>query len=153
MLQDRNVLIVGGAGFVGSNLARRCLQEECRRILVVDNLLSSEKDNLPADSRLSLWIGSIADDAVLAGLEDEFDYVFHLATYHGNQSSIANPLADHENNLVTTLKLFERLKGFARLKRVVYVSTGCALAEKNATSARAVVEDGPIPLDFSAGRR
>ena len=60
---------------------------------------------------------------MLAQLADEFDYVFHLATYHGNQSSIANPLADHENNLITTLKLFERLEGLraaaqARLRGV-----------------------------------
>ena len=46
-------------------------------------------------------------------------------TYHGNQNSIADPLADHENNLLTTLKLFERLKGFSRLQKVVYAGAGC----------------------------
>ena len=82
--------------------------------------------------------GSIADDAVLAQLEDEFDYVFHLATYHGNQSSIADPLADHENNLITTLKLFERIKGFERLRKVVYAASGCTLAPHTYGEAEAV---------------
>jgi len=118
-------LVVGGAGFVGGNLVRRLLDDGAERILVVDNLLSSERDNLPDDPRLELRVGSIADDGVLAGLDDEFDVCFHLATYHGNQSSIANPLADHENNLLTTLKLFERLRSFERLRRVVYSAAGC----------------------------
>ena len=74
-------------------------------------------ENLPDDPRVELVEGSIADDDVLGALDDEFDVVFHLATYHGNQSSIANPLADHDNNLITTLKLFERLKEFKRLGR------------------------------------
>ena len=86
-------------------------------MLVVDNLLSSERENLPDDPRVELLEASIADDEVLASLEDEFDVVFHLATYHGNQSSIANPLEDHENNLITTLKLYERLKDFRRLRQ------------------------------------
>lgn len=149
-LHNQRLLIVGGAGFVGSNLVRRCLDEECQHIVVVDNLLSAERDNLPDDPQLELRAGSIADDEILDRLADEFDYVFHLATYHGNQSSIANPLADHDNNLITTLKLYEHLKEFRQLKRVVYISTGCALAAKTTGPAKPVVEDGSIPLDFDS---
>jgi UDP-glucose 4-epimerase len=146
-LAGRHVLAVGGAGFVGSNLVRALLAEGAESVLVVDNLLSSQPENLPDDPRVELRVGSIADDAVLAALPRELDIVFHLATYHGNESSIADPLADHENNLLTTLKLYEHLKGCA-VRRVVYVSTGCALATKGAGAARAVVEDEPISLDF-----
>lgn len=78
-------LLVGGAGFIGSNLTRRLLAEGAERVVVVDNLLSSERDNLPADDRLELRVASIADDATLSALDDEFDHVFHLATYHGNE--------------------------------------------------------------------
>ena len=111
-LGGTSALVVGGAGFVGGNLVRELLARDAARVLVVDNLLSAERENVPDDARVTFVEGSIADDAVLAQLEDEFDYVFHLATYHGNQSSIADPLADHEHNLITTLKLFERIKGF-----------------------------------------
>ncbi len=149
-LQSQNILVVGGAGFIGSNLVKRCLKDGCERIVVVDNLLSSEPENLPEDRRVELMVGSIAEDAILAKLSDSFSYVFHLATYHGNQSSIADPLADHDNNLITTLKLYEYLKDWQALKGLVYVSTGCALAAKVAGSAKAVTEDGPIPLDFDS---
>jgi nucleoside-diphosphate-sugar epimerase len=144
------VLVVGGAGFVGSNLARRLLEEDAREIVVVDNLLSSEPENIPKDKRIFFREGSIADDRVLEDVKDEFDYVFHLATYHGNQSSIHDPLADHENNLFTTLKLFHHLSGFKRLKKVVYSGAGCAVAEKTFGTAKATTEDEPISLHMDS---
>jgi UDP-glucose 4-epimerase len=149
-LGGTNALVVGGAGFVGGNLVRELLARDAGRVLVVDNLLSGERENVPDDPRVAFVEGSIADDTVLAQLEDEFDNVFHLATYHGNQSSIADPLADHENNLITTLKLFERIKGFERLRKVVYAASGCTLAPHTYGEAEAVVEDGPVPLDLDS---
>jgi nucleoside-diphosphate-sugar epimerase len=149
-LAGTTALVVGGAGFVGGNLTRELLARDADRVLVVDNLLSAERENVPGDPRVELVEGSIADDAVLAGLGDEFDYVFHLATYHGNQSSIADPLADHENNLITTLKLFERVKDFDRLRKLVYAASGCTLAPHTFDEAEAVTEDGPVPLDLDS---
>jgi nucleoside-diphosphate-sugar epimerase len=144
-------LVVGGAGFVGSNLVRLLLSEGAEHVLVVDNLLSSERENLPDDPRVELVEESVADDDVLAALDDEFDVVYHLATYHGNQSSIANPLEDHENNLITTLKLYERLKDFRRIRKLVYSASGCTLAPHEIYDrAEAVSEEGPVPLDLDS---
>ncbi len=150
-MTGRRLLVVGGAGFVGSNLVRLLLAEGAEHVLVVDNLLSSERENLPDDPRVELVEASIADDDVLASLEDELDVVYHLATYHGNQSSIANPLEDHENNLITTLKLYERLTGFERLQKVVYSASGCTLAPHEVyEGAEAVSEEGDVPLDLDS---
>lgn len=150
-MTDDRLLVVGGAGFVGSNLVRLLLAEGAERVLVVDNLLSSERENLPDDRRVELVEASIADDELLSSLEDEFDVVYHLATYHGNQSSIANPLEDHENNLITTLKLYERLKTFGRLRKVVYSASGCTLAPHEVyEGAEPVSEEGPVPLDLDS---
>ena len=150
-MKNAELLIIGGAGFVGSNLVRRALADGAVRILVVDNLLSSERENLPNDARVELLEASIADDDVLASLKDEFDYVFHLATYHGNQSSIVDPVADHDNNLITTLKLYERLKGFHRLRKLVYAASGCTLAPHDVyDSAKPTTEDGPVPLELDS---
>jgi UDP-glucose 4-epimerase len=52
-------LVVGGAGFVGSNLVSRLLELDAARVTVVDNLLSSERENLPDDPRVELVEGSI----------------------------------------------------------------------------------------------
>lgn len=144
--KNTNILVVGGAGFVGSNLVLKLLEMDPSQVVVVDNLLSSEASNVPADSRVTFICGSITDDSILRNLPDNLDYAFHLACYHGNQSSIANPLADHENNTLTTLKLFERLKDISSLKKVVYAAAGCAVAEKTFDEAVATTENAPVSL-------
>ncbi|HMU56122.1 MAG TPA: NAD-dependent epimerase/dehydratase family protein [Nitrospira sp.] len=149
-IREARCLVVGGAGFVGSNLVRLLLEHGCRDVVVVDNFLSAERVNVPDDRRIQLVEGSIADDAVLKILGDEFEYMFHLATYHGNQSSIANPLEDHANNLITTLKLCEHVKRFRRLKKLVYAASGCTLAAHTYEQAEATTEDGPVPIDLDS---
>ncbi len=143
---EARVLIVGGAGFVGSNLTRRLLDTQVKEVLIIDNLLSSEQENIPESDRVVFLEGSIADDRVLKKVNDDFDYFFHLATYHGNQSSIHDPLADHENNTLTTLKLCERIRAFKKTKKVVYSSAGCTMAEKTYATAHATTEDAPVSL-------
>jgi UDP-glucose 4-epimerase len=146
MFEGKEVLVSGGAGFVGGRLVRRLLAEGAARVHVVDNLLSAEAVNVPREPRVRLSEASIADEGLLACLGDEYDYVFHLATYHGNQSSIHDPLADHANNTLTTLRLYERIKAFRRLKRVVYSGAGCSVAEKTRGTARATEETDLVSL-------
>jgi len=140
------VLVVGGAGFVGSNLVHQILQQDPREIIVVDNLLSSDVSNIPPDSRVRFVFGSITDDRILAGLAEDLDYAFHLACFHGNQSSIADPFADHDNNTYTSLKLFDRLKEIKGLKKLVYAAAACAVAEKTYDAPTATTEEQPVTL-------
>ena len=144
--KDATLLIVGGAGFVGSNLAHMLVAQAPRKLVIVDNLLSADPVNLPDHPSVDFRLGSITEDRILRDLPDDLDYVWHLACYHGNQSSIADPLADHDNNTLTTLKLFERLKDITSLKAVVYAAAGCAVAEKTYDDAAATKEDAPVSL-------
>jgi nucleoside-diphosphate-sugar epimerase len=141
-----SILVVGGAGFVGSNLVKQLLREDVRRVLIVDNLLSADMANVPDDPRVEMIQRSITDEAALAALPNDLDFAWHLACFHGNQSSIADPLADHENNTLTSLKLFNRLKDIRALKKVVYAAAGCAVAEKTFGEAAATREDAPVSL-------
>ncbi len=145
-VNGRVALVVGGAGFVGSTLVRALLREGAAHVIVVDNLLSSEAESVPVHDRVQFREGSIVDDEVLAALPDETELIFHLATFHGNQSSIADPLADHENNTLTTLKLLERAKDLSALERIVYASAGCTVAEKTFEESAATAEDAPVSL-------
>jgi len=142
----KKILVVGGAGFVGSNLVQRLLINPSLEIFIVDNLLSSDIRNVSSDPRVKFIYGSITSDSILSKLPDDLDYVFHLACYHGNQSSIANPLADHENNTFTTLKLMEFLRNQRNLTKLVYAAAGCAVAEKTFSTAKATTEDAPVSL-------
>jgi UDP-glucose 4-epimerase len=143
---DQNVLVVGGAGFVGSNLVRLLLHQRPRRVTIVDNFLSSDPVNVPDDPIVRLVADSITSDRVLRELDEDVDYAYHLACFHGNQSSIHDPFMDHENNTLTSLKLFERLKEIKSLKKVVYSAAGCAVAAKTFDGATATTEDAPVSL-------
>lgn len=143
---NANILVVGGAGFIGSTLSHMLLEQAPRRVTIVDNLLSADISNVPDAPAVDFVFGSIADDGILHALPDDLDFVFHLACYHGNQSSIHDPLADHENNTLTSLKLFEILKDQRGLKKVVYAAAGCAVAEKTQDNAEATREDAPVSL-------
>jgi UDP-glucose 4-epimerase len=147
-LKDKRILVVGGAGFVGSNLTKMILnQHEPNKVVVVDNLLSSERFNLPEESDNFQFIhGSITENTILDSLIDDIDYVFHLSTFHGNQSSIQDPLRDHENNTLTTLKLMNRMKDFKNLKKMVYSAAGCSAAKKTYEDAEATTEDAPLSV-------
>jgi len=145
-IRGARTLVVGGAGFVGGNLVRMLLDADVAEVVVVDNLLSSERSNVPTGGRVDFVEGSIVDDEVLSRLSERFDYVWHLACYHGNQSSIADPIADHMNNSLTSLKLFEHLSRGPMPEKVVYAAAGCAVAEKTYGDPAPTPEDAPVTM-------
>jgi nucleoside-diphosphate-sugar epimerase len=149
-VRDARALVVGGAGFVGSNLVRALLRRGASSVVVVDNLLSANRTDVLELPGVTFIRGSITSPRILARLADDFDLAFHLATFHGNQNSMADPLADHANNLETTLRLYERLSGFERLQAVVYASAGCTMARKVYGEAEPTREDDPISLDLDS---
>lgn len=144
--KNQKILVVGGAGFVGSNLCHRLLQDSPQLLCIVDNLLSADISNVPRASNVQFIFGSIADDRILEKISRDFDYIFHLSTYHGNQSSIADPIADHEHNTLTTLKLCEHFKQAKTLKKLVYAGAGCTVAKKTFDATEATNEDASISL-------
>jgi len=143
------VLISGAMGFVGSNLAR-ILREEYEGIFIIgiDNLLSSEY-LLENEKKLNLFInGSAEDDSVLKILDDyNIDTVFHLATYHGNGTSILNPLDDHKHGTLTTIKLLDYFKN-KKLNRFVYSSAGCSMGTSNEQECKFIEETEEVTLNL-----
>ncbi len=140
------VLVVGGAGFVGSNLSKAVLNYNPKELIIVDNLLSADISQVPNQENVTFLFGSITDDQILHKIPHDIEYVFHLSTYHGNQSSMINPLADHENNTLTTLKLLETIKDFPKLKKVVYSSAGCTVAKKTFDDVEETTEEAGVSL-------
>ena len=58
------------------------------KIWIIDNLISSDVNNIPNNNKIEFVYGSISDDKIINILPKDFDIIFHLACYHGNQSSI-----------------------------------------------------------------
>jgi UDP-glucose 4-epimerase len=141
------VLVVGGAGFVGSNLVHQILDQD---------VCEDHRRRQPPVGGRCQHPGRCARALRLRfdhrrphpgrAADEDLDYVFHLACYHGNQSSIADPFADHDNNTYTSLKLFDRLKDIKGLQKVVYAAAACAVAEKTYDAPTATTEDQPVTL-------
>ena len=121
---DGVILITGGAGSIGGNLTRH-LNPTGKRIVVIDNLSSGFKKNVPASRNIVFIKGDVTKDA---DLKKAFSYdvsvVFHLAAHFANQNSIDHPREDLMTNALGTLKTLE----YAVKKKVgkfVYASTSC----------------------------
>lgn len=88
-----SVLITGGAGFVGSCLADRLLQNEDMHVVVVDNLSTGDKSFVNASPRYTFIAADANNSLDMAAIfgRFRFDYVFHYAAVVGVQRTLANP--------------------------------------------------------------
>jgi len=120
--QNGRVLITGGAGFIGSELARQ-LYETGAHITIVDNLVNGKRENLeclPSD-QVQLVVRDIRNSEHMAELLRGVEFVFHLACL-GVRHSIHSPQENHDVNATATLKLLS-LAREAGVVRFVNVST------------------------------
>lgn len=116
------VLITGGAGFIGSELASQAV-EVADRIVVVDNLVNGRRENLaelPA-AKVSLVEADVRDTDAMHELLRGVDVVYHLACL-GVRHSLHSPFENHEVNATATLNLLTLARD-AGVPRFVYVST------------------------------
>jgi UDP-glucose 4-epimerase len=123
-LDDARILVIGGAGFIGSHIVEQLLQEPAREIVVLDNLVRGKRENLASalkDPRVSLIDGSIADPKLLARLMEGTDYAFHLAALWLYEC-VHHPRDAIEINIVGTFNVMEAAQA-AGVKKVVYSSS------------------------------
>lgn len=123
-LRDSRILVIGGAGFVGSHLVDQLLQEPVKEVVVLDNLVRGKKLNLAAalkDPRCTLVEGSIMDQALLKKLMQNTTYVFHLAALWLFEC-VHQPRSAIEVNIVGTFNVIEAAQQ-AGVKKLVYSSS------------------------------
>ena len=125
LLAQQKVVVTGGAGAIGSALCRRILAEGCSKLVVIDDLSSGFKENLPTDNRVQFVQGSITDPSVLKQVfVAPCDVVFHLAAHFANQNSVDHPTIDLEVNGLGTLYLLEHALQTG-VKRFIFASSSC----------------------------
>src|SRR5512136_22346 len=96
--EGRTVLVTGGAGAIGSNLCR-ALAGAGARVLILDNLSSAERWNVPSLPGLLFIEGDIRDEIMLKRVFFEKpSIVYHLAAFFANQNSVDHPERDLDVN-------------------------------------------------------
>jgi len=115
-------LITGGAGFIGSHLAERLL-EDGHEVMVLDNLSTGSIDNithLKGRSGFSYTIDSVINESLLAELIDRSDVVFHLAAAVGVKLIVEQPVHTIETNVHGTEVV---LKHANKKKKLVFIAS------------------------------
>jgi UDP-glucose 4-epimerase len=125
--EGKTVLITGGAGCIGSNLAKAMIKAEKVKIIILDDLSAAYEWNIPQSPKVFFIKGSILDDEILKrAFKAKPDYVFHLAAHFANQNSVDNPEIDLMVNGMGILKVLQYAY-IAGVKRFVYSSSGCGV--------------------------
>jgi nucleoside-diphosphate-sugar epimerase len=135
-------LVTGGAGFIGSHLVERLLKEnDTTEVVVIDNMYEGKLSNLPTDSRLTIYEGSILDP--IEELFHEIDVVFHLAALTRPQESIADPEKYNETNITGVLRVLLLSKKHG-VKRVVFVSSASAYGDQKILPTKETAKMNPM---------
>lgn len=150
-----NVLIIGGAGFVGANLVRRCLAEDDVRVTVLDSLdphLYATVRNLnEVWQRIHFVRGDMRDDTLLADVVQNQDIIFNCAAQTSHPLSIQFPLLDADINCLGNLKLLESIRLLNSTARIVYTSSSTVIGK---AKERVVNKDHPEhPLEIYSANK
>ena len=125
--KGKNILVTGGAGCIGSNLARALIKAEAAKIIILDDLSAAEEWNIPAAPNVIFIQRSILDEEGLKrAFSQRLDVVFHLAAHFANQNSVDNPETDLMVNGLGVLKVLEYSK-LGGIGKVVFASSGCSV--------------------------
>ncbi len=100
---DETILITGGAGFIGSHLAKALVSDNDVRVL--DNLTNGRRANVPDEA--TFFEVDLLDEDALARAAEDVDLIFHEAALVSVRSSVENPTASHEINTAGTLNVLE----------------------------------------------
>ncbi|MCX7747158.1 MAG: NAD-dependent epimerase/dehydratase family protein [Clostridia bacterium] len=132
IFNNTRVLITGGAGAIGSQLAKRLIGYNCK-ITVIDDLSSGRVENIPIG--VDFIKADISKD--LSDISTEFDYIFHCAGFFANQNSVLHPKRDLDVNGIGTLNVLEFANRQVALVSMVYLSSSCVYGPQGGT----LVED------------
>jgi CDP-paratose 2-epimerase len=156
-VRSRPILVTGGAGFIGSNLADR-LASQGHEVVVFDALARPGVERNLAwlqtrhGGRITSIVADIRDEAAVADAAREAQAVFHLAAQVAVTTSLVEPLEDFEINIKGTLNVLEALRRRGERTPVVFASTNKVYGDL-ADLALEVVDDAYLPRDPASRER
>ncbi|MGL4789792.1 MAG: UDP-glucose 4-epimerase GalE, partial [Anaerotignaceae bacterium] len=121
------ILVLGGAGYIGSHTVRE-LCKKGENVVVVDNLVTGHKEAI--DEKAKFYEGDISDKEFLKKVfaNEDIEAVIHFAAYSLVGESVVSPLKYYENNLCGTKVLLEEMVN-ANIKKIVFSSTAATYGE------------------------
>ncbi len=129
MALTEKVLVTGGAGFIGSNLADELISQGAK-VSIIDNFATGFRENLEEISgNFEFYEGDLNDDSVLLQAIDGVDIVFHQAALPSVPRSVANPEETHQACVNATFNLLCKAKD-KKVKRLIYAASSSAYGDQ-----------------------
>ncbi|MCD6455484.1 MAG: SDR family oxidoreductase [Methanophagales archaeon] len=140
------IVITGGAGFIGSNIAEELSKEKDNEIIIVDDLSTGKMANIRKFNRstnINFVRGSITDLNLLKGVFKDTDYVFHQAAIPSVPRSVKDPIASNNANINGTLNVLVAAKD-CDVKKVVYASSSSVYGDTPELPKREDMTPNPL---------
>ncbi len=144
---SKNILVTGGAGFIGSNLVGLLIKNDFN-VYLIDNLSSGTLDNFSAkDKKMINFINEDLKNINKVKNLPQFDCCFHLAASVGRQKSIDFPVYDSKNNLISTIELLNFIVK-NKVPKIIYSSSAAIYGE---LLSEVIDENHPLNPDSPYG--
>jgi nucleoside-diphosphate-sugar epimerase len=128
-MKTETVLVTGGAGFIGSNLADELIGRGAK-VRIIDNFVTGFEENLSEiKGDFDFIEGDINDDQVLRKAVENVDIIFHQAALPSVPRSVENPLETHQACVNGTLNVLLKAKE-ANVRRVIYAASSSAYGDQ-----------------------
>ena len=138
------ILVLGGAGYIGSHMVDRLIKKGNEAVIVVDNLVTGHRAALHPDS--TFYQGDLADQDFMRQVfkaHPDIDAVIHFAAYSLVGESMQEPLKYFDNNTVGMIKLLEVMKECG-VNYIVFSSTAATYGIPKEIPIKETAEQNPI---------
>ena len=143
-----NVLVTGGAGFIGSHLVRQLLAAK-HEVTVLDNVSTGTWQHLPqGKDTCTCWEMDIRDKAAREKIEQaKFDVIVHLAAQTMVDVSVKDPEFDASENVMGTVNILEAAR-HSGVKRIIFASTAASYGDVTEDKLPIREEENLAPMSF-----
>ena len=145
----KNIIITGGAGFIGSSLVNFFLKKKNYYICIIDDLSTGKLSNINfKNNKIKFIKGDCSEDKIINKIpKKKYDVLFHIAGQSSGEISFDDPSNDLNRNLLSTVKLSQFcLKN--KVKKIVYASSMSVYGNLKNNNYLAKVNDFCVPLSF-----
>lgn len=140
----KNIVVTGGAGFIGSHVVDRLLAERAR-VTVIDNFSTGFREHVPARPGLTVVEGDLLDLPRVTDAMRGVDFVFHLAANADIKDNLLEPRKCIDQNIVATQNVLEAMRAHG-VKDIAFSSTGSVYGDATVVPTP---EDAPMPVQTS----
>jgi len=152
--KDKNILITGGLGFIGSNIAHSCVKLGAK-VTIYDCLDPKSGGNMTnikgIDDDVEIVLNDIRHFDGICSCIRKKDIIFHCAAYTSHKNSMNEPILDIEVNCKGTINLLDAMKRFNKESKLVHIGTSTQIGKMNKSPVDELHSEFPIDI-YSANK-